>query len=90
MFAGAQVLVEGENAAVGKAKQAFGEARTADRGGLVAEALDQPHAVAVEHARKNQDLLGFDKGSEGSTIGHGMRSGVARSVSVRASQSSSD
>ncbi len=68
---GAQVLVEGENAAVGKAEQAFRQARAADRGGFVAEALDQPNAVAVEHAGKNQDLLVFDQSSEGAAIGHG-------------------
>src|SRR6185295_9890853 len=89
LLASPQVLVEGENAAVGKAKQAFGEARAADRGGLIAEPLDQPHAVAVEHAGKNQDLLGFDQRSKGAAIRHGVPPKVARPVSTRASVSSS-
>ena len=68
-----QVLIEGENAAVGEAQQALGKARAADRGGLVAVALDESDAIAVEHAWQYQDVFGFNQRSKGAAINHGMR-----------------
>ena len=80
--AGAQVLVEREDAAIRPAEHAFGNARAGDRRRLVAETLHQPHAVAVEHAGKHQDVRAFDELSEQAAVGHGEGKAVVVSLMI--------
>jgi hypothetical protein len=63
-----EIVVEGEDAAVGPAQKILGDAGARDGGRAIAALLHEPSAEAIENSRQNQDSWGFDQLTETSCL----------------------